>query len=64
MKKRPLLVCDSCGCISCECDPDNPHSPGEKHDHFDNDNYDPWCPVDCEEPSIEELTALLGLAAA
>ncbi len=57
MKKRLMVVCDSCGCVPCDC-----NSP--KVDHFDNDNYDPWSSVDADEATVEELTALLGLAAA
>ena len=63
MKRRHLVVCDGCGCVSCECDRDNPHSPGQKRDNFDNINYDPWSPVDADEPSVEELLAT-SLAAA
>jgi hypothetical protein len=63
MKKRHLLACDSCGCVPCECDQDNPHSPGEKHDHFDNTNYNPWSPVDADEPTVEELMRMASAAA-
>jgi len=57
MKRRPLVVCDSCGCIPCDC-----KSP--KEDQYDNENYDPWSSVDADEPTVEELAELLGLAAA
>jgi len=53
MKKRHLLVCDSCGCIPCDCDLNNPHYPDQNS--FDNANYDPWSPVDGDEPTVEEL---------
>jgi hypothetical protein len=62
MKRRHLLPCDSCGCVHCECDPNNAHSPGEKEDCFDNSNYDPWSPVDADEPTIEELLATMAAA--
>ena len=63
MRKRHLVVCDGCGCLPCECDRDNPHSPGQKRDHFDNSNYDPWDrSIFGEEPSVELLA--MGSAAA
>ena len=63
MQRRHLIVCDSCGCLHCECDPDNRHSPGQKQDHFDNTNYNPWSPVDAEEPTVEQLLAMHSAAA-
>jgi hypothetical protein len=63
-KRRHLVVCDSCGCVPCECDRDNPHSPGQKRDRFDNPNYDPWSPVDADEPTVEELIRMATMAAA
>lgn len=57
-KPRHLLVCDSCGCVPCECDPNAPHSPGQKQDRFDNESYNPWDQsIFGNEPSIEELLA-------
>jgi len=41
MKRRHLISCETCGCIPCECDPSNPHSPGPKTDKHNNTNYDP-----------------------
>ena len=64
MSRRHFMVCEFCGCLSCECDPNNPHSPGQKQDHFDNDNYDPWSPVDADEPTVAELLAMGSAAAA
>ena len=55
MKKRHLVVCDFCGCVPCDCDHDGP---GQKEDRFDNANYDPWSPVDGDEPTVEELITM------
>ena len=63
MRKRHLIVCDSCGQLPCDCDPNHPHSPGQKKDHFDNANYNPWTPVDGNEPTVEELLAMNSAAA-
>ena len=64
MKRHHFLVCDSCGCVSCECDPNNPHSPGQKEDSFDNGNYDPWnTAIFGDEPTVEELMGMGSVAA-
>jgi len=57
MKKRILIACESCGQVPCECDPNNRHSPGVKEDTYDNMNYDPFTPIDAEEPSVMQLLA-------
>lgn len=61
--RRHLFVCDTCGCVPCECDPNHPHSPGQKADRFDNANYDPWSQLDGNEPTVEELLAMRSAAA-
>lgn len=61
MKKRNLFACDSCGCSPCDCGHDNNHSCG--HDSFDNANYDPWSPIDADEPSVEEVIRMARSAA-
>jgi len=58
-KRRHLVVCDGCGCVSCECDRDNPHSPGQKQDRFQNENYDPWDKsIFGDDLPVEELLAM------
>lgn len=57
MRKRHLTVCESCGCVPCDC------NPNQNEDHFDNDNYNPWSPVDRDEPTIDELMATTRAAA-
>ena len=58
MRKRNLLACDGCGCVKCECDRDNPHSPGQKQDRFDNESYNPWDnSIFGNDPTVEELLA-------
>jgi hypothetical protein len=35
-----------------------------KEDRYDDENYNPFSTIDGDEPTVEELAALYGLAAA